>query len=162
VAVNAVKQIFVGSPSMPTAGADPILLVRSTGGGKSAVRDVSGLLLGRIVLTIVPLLSLSADQTSKMAAFIQEIGLAPDPDGRVVQCINLDVLRDSRLNADVCQRLEAMKWDTADTTFLFSSPQKIVNSKKWQTTINRLIAAGTLSMVAVDECHLFASQGMEF
>jgi superfamily II DNA helicase RecQ len=118
--------------------------------------------LGRIVLTIVPLLSLSADQTSKMAAFIQEIGLAPDPDGRVVQSINLDVLRDSRLNADVCQRLEAMKWDTADTTFLFSSPQKIVNSKKWQTTINRLIAAGTLSMVAVDECHLFASQGMEF
>ena len=70
------------------------------------VRDVSSLLLGRIVLTIVPLLSLSANQTSKMAAVIQAIGLAPDPDGRVVECINLDVVCDSRLNSAVSQHLE--------------------------------------------------------
>ena len=70
--VDAVKHVVFGSPSKPAAGADSILLVHSTGGGKSAVRDVSGLLLGRIVLTVVPLLSLSADQTSKMAAFIRD------------------------------------------------------------------------------------------
>ena len=38
-----------------------ILLAKSTGGGKSAVRDAVGLALGGVTLTIVPLLSLAAD-----------------------------------------------------------------------------------------------------
>ena len=37
----------------------PVLLVRSTGGGKSAVCDTIGYTLGGVILTIVPLLSCS-------------------------------------------------------------------------------------------------------
>ena len=45
----------------------PIMLVRTTSGGKSAVRDVVGYCVGGVILTIVPLLSLAADQVKKMA-----------------------------------------------------------------------------------------------
>jgi hypothetical protein len=44
----------------------PSLLVRSTGGGKSAVRDALGLLLGGVVTTLGPLHGLTADQTQKL------------------------------------------------------------------------------------------------
>ena len=44
----------------------PVLLVRPTGGGKSSVRDVHGVMNGGVLLTITPLLSLGADQEDKM------------------------------------------------------------------------------------------------
>jgi hypothetical protein len=43
-----------------------ILVVCPTGGGKSLLRDVCGITLGGVTLTIVPLLSLGADQTQKV------------------------------------------------------------------------------------------------
>jgi superfamily II DNA helicase RecQ len=45
----------------------PVLLVRLTGGGKSAVRDVYSVLNGGFLLTITPLLSLGADQEEKIS-----------------------------------------------------------------------------------------------
>jgi superfamily II DNA helicase RecQ len=50
-----------------SSGPVPMLLCRPTGGGKSAVRDCAGLLLGGgVVFTWVPLLALAGDQTSKI------------------------------------------------------------------------------------------------
>jgi hypothetical protein len=45
---------------------DPVLLVRATGGGKSAVHNTLGLIREGVSLTIVPLLSLGADQVQKL------------------------------------------------------------------------------------------------
>ena len=56
----------------------PVLLVRPTGGGKSATRDVSGLLAGGVVLNIVPLLSLGADQEKKIQFYPSEFGIDAD------------------------------------------------------------------------------------
>jgi hypothetical protein len=48
-------------------GAVPILLCRPTGGGKSAVRDCASFAMGGgVCLTIVPLLALAGDQTTKI------------------------------------------------------------------------------------------------
>jgi superfamily II DNA helicase RecQ len=44
----------------------PLLLVRPTGGGKSAVRDTVAVILAGVVLTISPLLSLGSDQNKKI------------------------------------------------------------------------------------------------
>jgi superfamily II DNA helicase RecQ len=41
-----------------------LLVILPTDGGKSLVRDVVGIILGGVTLTIIPLLSLGADQTS--------------------------------------------------------------------------------------------------
>jgi hypothetical protein len=43
-----------------------VLVVRPTGGGKSLLRDIVGIILGGVALTVLPLLSLGADQTSKV------------------------------------------------------------------------------------------------
>ena len=43
-----------------------LLLVRPTGGGKSAVRNTFAVLTAGVSLTITPLLSLSADQVKKL------------------------------------------------------------------------------------------------
>ena len=50
------------SPNMPDSEPGLVMLVQATGGGKSAVRDAIGLAAGGVILTIVPLLSLGADQ----------------------------------------------------------------------------------------------------
>ena len=44
----------------------PLMFVRPMGGGKSAVRDTVGVILAGVSLTILPLLSLAADQTDKV------------------------------------------------------------------------------------------------
>ena len=44
----------------------PILFVKATGGGKSLVRDIHSVMFRGVSLTIVPLLALGADQTSKI------------------------------------------------------------------------------------------------
>ncbi len=46
----------------------PLLLIRPTGGGKLAMRDSVGIILAGVVLTIFPLLSLTADQADKVGA----------------------------------------------------------------------------------------------
>jgi hypothetical protein len=55
---SIIKSVLTNSPKVN-------LLVASTGGGKSLVRDVCGLCFGGVNLTIVPLLSLGTDQASK-------------------------------------------------------------------------------------------------
>jgi hypothetical protein len=55
--------------TLPSSGSlSPFLICRSTGGGKSACRNTMGFVRGGVTLTIVPLLSLGADQTTKLQA----------------------------------------------------------------------------------------------
>ena len=49
----------------------PLLLLRPTGEGKSAVRNAFSVITGGVSLTITPLLSLSADQVQKIQAASQ-------------------------------------------------------------------------------------------
>ena len=137
----------------------PLLLVRSTGGGKSAVRDITGILCGGITLTIVPLLSLAADQTSKL------LQLSIDQTSfHRFKVFNLDVIRSTSLNEELRNHLEQLKNDADCKTIvsLFSSPQKITKDPHWQQTIAACCMNGTLRLLAVDECHLYAAHGIEF
>ena len=142
---------------VPSQRLRPLLLVRSTGGGKSAVRDVCGFICGGITLTIVPLLSLSADQTSKLTNLSSNQGL-----GKRLRVFNLDVIRSTNNNDFLRQRLESLSPESKTTIALFSSPQKLTRDPQWCQTITKCFQNGTLRFIAVDECHLYACHGMEF
>ena len=143
--------------STPPTPMRPLLLVRSTGGGKSAVRDVSGFLCGGITLTIVPLLSLSADQTSKLSQLSAKQQLS----GRL-HVFNLDIIRTKSLNATLRENLKRLSPDGKTRVSLFSSPQKLSQDPLWQQTVRTCFQKGILRCIAVDECHLYASHGREF
>jgi hypothetical protein len=134
--------------------ATPVLLVQPTGGGKSSVRDVCALLLGGCCLTIVPLLSLAADQTEKNNKLKEK-----DPR---ISVFNLDDLQDKTTNDELRRQLANMDANADGTVFLFSSPQKIANNPEWQDTIKTMVSKGIIRFIAVDECHLYASHGVEF
>ena len=158
--VHACKEVLQRQLSRnPPSLLRPILLVRSTGGGKSAVRDVSGILCGPITITIVPLLSLAADQTSKLT----ELSLSRRLSNRL-HVYNLDVIRSKNLNDLLRSHLEALPNNKTSKkrVFLFTSPQKLTRDPLWQQTISICCRNGTLRSVAIDECHLYASHGMEF
>ncbi len=134
----------------------PVLMVRPTGGGKSATRDVTALLLGScVVLTIVPLLSLGADQTLKIKRYENLYNLPVTP-------IHID---EHKLPSE---RDRIIKWildppsGATETVLLFASPQAIVQSGSWQSAIKDLLQRRRLRLIAVDECHLFAKFGLNF
>ena len=103
-----------------SGGAVPILTVASTGGGKSASRDCAGFCLRGIILTIVPLLSLAADQTEKMNGLIAKLGFPID---HLIKAYNLDTLRNRDSNIALLSKLRAVSPGDDKTIFLFSSPQ---------------------------------------
>ena len=159
--VNACGEVIKRHTLQPTFPPilRPLLLVRATGGGKSAVRDVAGFLCGGISITIVPLLSLAADQTSKLTQLSLSQTLH-----HCLQVFNLDVIRSKKLNTVLRNHLEQMTNTDASKkrVFLFSSPQKITSNPQWQETLSRCCDNGSLRLLAIDECHLYASHGMEF
>jgi hypothetical protein len=137
-------------------GPIPILLCRPTGGGKSAIRDCAGLILGGgVVVTFVPLLAVAGDQTAK----VRKASEREDN----IRVFNLDEYRNYRKKKQLQKALvDDLDITTGVTVYLFSSPQTITTDTTWQRTLNYLIENGTIKLLTVDECHLFASFGLEF
>jgi superfamily II DNA helicase RecQ len=132
-----------------------VLLVRPTGGGKSAVRDVNVLQTGGIALTIVSLLSLGADQTNKLQ------NLTSDENG-IIKSICLDECRDVEDQKAISQIISSLTKDTMQTVFIFSSPQAITKSPTFQVMIENIINNQSLRLVCIDEIHLFVHFGLTF
>ena len=126
----------------------PLLLVRPTGGGKSAVRDTVGVILAGVSLTISPLLSLAADQTHKVDT------RASQAFGNVLS-FHLDEIKDIREQEAVAASISKMHFDTTQTVFLFASPQVFVNHPVWRKLLDCIIQKRLLRFVAIDEIHLF-------
>ena len=114
--VNACGEVMKRHTMQPTSFPilRPVLLVRSTGGGKSAVRDVSGFLCGGISITIVPLLSLAADQTTKLTDLASSQSL-----NHRLQVFNLDVICSPKLN-DTLRNLELVSQKVLLSLFSFN------------------------------------------
>ena len=132
-----------------------VLLVRPTGGGKSSIRDVYSVMCAGVSLTITPLLSLGADQTQKIR---QNTSINGGP----VHAYHLDELRCPKAQKLLSDQLLSLSIDTDVTVFLFSSPQAIVNNQIWHPMINSLITKRLMSMLCIDEVHLFVQFGLTF
>jgi superfamily II DNA helicase RecQ len=133
----------------------PFLLVRPTGGGKSAVRDTVGVILAGVVLTISPLLSLAADQTDKVGSRAsQEFGN--------VLSFHLDEIRERNEQQAVATSISNIVVDTTQTVFLFASPQVFVNNPIWRNLLDLIVLKKLLRFVVVDEIHLFVHFARSF
>jgi hypothetical protein len=109
---------------------------------------------GGVILTIVPLLSLGADQTAKLQCLV-------DANQLPVDIYHLDEYRSVDVNQSLCRLLNALT-DSSVTVFLFSSPQKLL-SREWSRCLEALVKRGSVPLtVCIDECHLYAQFGAEF
>ena len=154
--VEVITHLLLMSVEDSGVPAAPVLLVRPTGGGKSSVRDVHGVINGGISLTITPLLSLGADQEEKMRS------RAKQTEGPVVP-IHLDEVRSLADQGRIVAQIKELSQDSHATVFLFSSPQAICNKKfLWKELLDWLIVRDQLSMVTVDKVHLFVHSGLTF
>jgi superfamily II DNA helicase RecQ len=58
--------------------------------------------------------------------------------------------------------LDDLNQQSAVTVYLFASPQTITTDSTWQGTFDGLIEQWKMKVLTIDECHLFASFGLEF
>ena len=133
----------------------PLLFVKATGGGKSLVRDIHSVMFRGVSLTIVPLLALGADQTSKVIT--KTIQTSGD-----VLAVHLDEIHNMSDQQRLVESILALPLATRKTIMIFSSPQKIVNDKIWMGFLKKIIENGLLRLVCIDEVHLFVHYGLSF
>ena len=93
-----------------------LLLIDRTGGGKTHITRVVGCVKRGVVLIIVPLLALSADQLAKFKEGSQAYGTA--------ETHHMDeVVKESRAKVFVLmRRIHHLERDTASTIFVICSP----------------------------------------
>jgi superfamily II DNA helicase RecQ len=126
-----------------------VFLCRPTGGGKYLVRDTYAASQGGIFWCITPLLSLSADQVSKINESSSQRG------NGTVLAVNLDDYRTPEREAKIAEWLSRFTSISLLTVIVFSSPQAIVNSTIYQDIFQGLLDRKVLSGVCIDEAHLF-------
>jgi superfamily II DNA helicase RecQ len=119
------------------------------------VRDTVGVILAGVVLTISPLLSLSADQTDK-------VGSRASQEFEKVLSFNLNKIRDINEQQGIATSVSNMALDTTQTVLLFASPQVFVNNPIWRKLLDLIILKKLLRFVVVDEIHLFVHFAWSF
>jgi len=127
------------------------LLVRPTGGGKSMVYLISGILLKGVTLCISPLLSLGADQVNKLRELPRH--------GRDIFAYHLDEMTPSSINY-LASGLHQLHH--SNTVFLFASPQLLTEQQKGQRLLQSLFDLNLIRLIVFDEIHLVVGHGLSF
>ena len=106
----ACKKILFGLSS-----AGKLLVVDRTGGGKSHILRMTVVMVNGIILVIVPLLALTANQMANIMNAMQVDGS--------IEAHNLDDTSRTALHDIVIPRMDKIPYDTSSKIFLLSSPQ---------------------------------------
>ena len=91
------------------------------------ILQLAGILVGGIVFAIVPLLSLTANNISKIRRAVQEYGL--------VEVHHLDETPYSELVEHVIPMMETLDSESSTTVFPFSSPQYLVENTVFRAAL---------------------------
>ena len=131
-----------------------LIVIDRTGGGKSHILRMIATMVGGIIVVIVPLLLLTADQMIKIKVALQDFGS--------VEAHNLDDLSLHDLRTAVIPRMKEINYDSSSTMFLFTSPQYLANNSIILDAILQCHALQTLRLIAIDEAHIYAMHGRTF
>ena len=132
-----------------------LLVIDRTGGGKSLILQLSGIIVGGgIVFVLVPLLSLTANNISNIRRAVQDYGL--------VEVHHLDETQNDELVQDVIPKMETLGLDSSTTVFLFSYPQYLAENTLFREALLRAHQCKILRLVAIDEAHLHTMHGRTF
>ena len=110
--------------SVETLVFDPIcegklLVVDRTGGGKSLIMQLAATMVGGIVLVVIPLLALTANQLAKIKQAISTYGS--------VEAHHLDEISAWDQNSKIIPRMHAIGTQSSSTMFLLCSPQHLAD-----------------------------------
>jgi hypothetical protein len=103
----------------------------------------------------MPLLALGSDQVAKLRAASQAYG--------AIKYYHLDEHRDRpQTIASILSRVDNLAPDTTSTTFLFVSPQLIMNNPNVRNCLIKAHSKSILKSVFLDEVHLYVDHGVSF
>ena len=131
-----------------------LLLVHRTGGGKSHIMRMIGSLVAGVVVVIVPLLTLCADQIRKIDEASQKYASC--------EAQHIDECSDGDIRRTIIPRMNDIDNTSSSVMFIFISPQKLVACGPICAAILRCHQRKTLRLVVIDEAHLYAMHGRSF
>ena len=115
---------------------------------------MTAVMVNSIILVIIPLLALTADQMANIMNAMQT--------DESIEAHNLDDTSRQALLDRVIPRMNKIPCDTSLTMFLFTFPQSIVDNSEFLKAILQCHERRTLCLVSVDEAHLYAMHGRLF
>ena len=133
-----------------------IIIVEPTGGGKTHVLCLVGVIEKGMTLIFIPLLALSADVMKKFGTANQRWG--------TVDVQHIDELHDTNKPGylRLLERIRGMTRRTTSSLFLFVSPHFLVEHPEAAEALLDAARMRTLRLVATDEMHLLVQQGLSF
>ena len=131
-----------------------LIVIDRTRLGKSHILCMVALFVGGIVLVIVPLLSLTADQMAKIRVTLQVEGS--------VDAHHLDEIQTSLLRELIIPQMHEIGYDSTSTMFLLTSPQNPVTTSSLLEALFMCHQKQTLRSVTINGAHLFAQHGQLF
>ena len=134
---------------------NPVLLVQSTGSGKSAVPLTLSSVDGGVSIIIQNTLALGSDQCSK-------IKLLSSPSSKPIKTFQLDVFKNSDDLETLCSEiLQHCTSNTVTSVIVFTSPEALLKPVVLRF-VESLIAKDLLRLFCIDEIHLFVQFGLSF
>uniref|UniRef100_H2Z5E0 ATP-dependent DNA helicase n=1 Tax=Ciona savignyi TaxID=51511 RepID=H2Z5E0_CIOSA len=137
------KQLEVINASM--SGRD-VILIMSTGGGKSLTYQLPAILAKGITVVVSPLVSLMEDQLLGL----RNLG------------IEARSLNASSTKEEVKHVHQSMTSQSPSFRLLYVTPEKISKSKRFMAQLEKCYKAGNLSRIAIDEVHCASQWGNDF
>ena len=136
---------------MDLESAGKLIVVDSTGGGKSLITFMSAVTVAGISLLIIPLLSLTANQLSHIKKAVSKY--------RIVTAHHLNDLSSTDLNDSIIPMMDAFPYESLSTMLLLCSPQFIIEHPAFKDALIRAYLRRLLRRVVLDEAQIYAQHG---